>query len=540
MKRFSLALIIAALLLSALPLSAAAEEEGLSAVGFDLHGYYRVRYDSLFKPAWAVTTGDDSDWWSYVDQRFLLDSTLLIADPIRIHLELDVLKNTLWGNNGLETTPSAVTQRMPNDATTIQNVRYEDLTLNTVDPFTQSVTATGMDGDEVAPLQIRQLYGEVLLPIGFLRFGRMAQHFGMGIYANSGSPYARYLGRPDDINDINSGFDADYGDISDRLLFGTRVAGLYYPIVAYDRLAEDDFRSGKYDIHGLSLTNYFRDITFSDSGRFDAGLAFNYRMQDATEARLWLYNLWGRLTWAGFTLEAEALATQGSMKMIEGDEVRDLRDAGLPVGKGGGTIDVNAFLAASRFGYDARRWGTGLEYGISSPSDSNPDDEFDAAALNEIRRAAQQAGTDPDDSNAQIGFVNSVINNQSAFGRHMYTIGFDRDYNVDLIGWETLMGGAVRNGMYAKLGGYIRPLDGMDIRLDVISSYINESGHDENGEEAAHDLGWESDLAFAYTFHKRFTSGFSFGYFWPGGYCRDHFDDPQNVYTLQMKAIIDF
>ncbi|HPM76383.1 MAG TPA: hypothetical protein PK961_04765 [bacterium] len=540
MKRFCLTLIVAALLLGALPWAAAAEEEGLSAIGFDMHGYYRVRYDSLFKPSWAVNDGGDSDWYSYIDQRFLLNSTLLIADPIRIHVELDMLKNTLWGDNQLESTPSAVIERMPNDPTTIQNVSFENLTLNTVDPFAQSVSNTGLDGEDVDPVQIRQLYGEVLLPIGFLRFGRMAQHFGMGIYTNSGSPYARYLGRPDDLNDLNSGFDADYGDVADSLLFGTRVAGLYYPILSYDRVAEEDFRSGKYDIHQLSLTNYFRDITFSSTLHLDGGLAFNYRMQDATDARLWLYNLWARLAWAGFTAEAEAMATQGSLKMIHGDEVNDLRDAGLPVGKGGGKIDANAFLAATRFGYDARRWGAGLEYGISSPSDSNPDDEFDPAALAAVRQAAQQAAADPDDADTQIDFVNTVINNQAAFGRHMYTIGFDRDYNVDLIGWETLMGGSVQNGMYAKLGGFIRPLDGMDIRLDVIGSFINESGHNEDGEEAAHDLGWESDLAFAYTFHKRFTSGFSFGYFWPGGYCYDRFDDVQNVYTLQMKAIIDF
>ena len=231
---------------------------------------------------------------------------------------------------------------------------------------------------------------------------------------------------------------------------------------------------------------------------------------------------------------------QGSLTAIPHDTVDDLEEAGVPTGEGGGRVDASAFIAVARFGYDALRWGAGLEYGLSSPADPNPDNEFDANAAANVAEAAALAQTDEEDPATQIDFVNSVVQNQAAFGRHVSTFPFSPEYNVDLICWKLLMGGAVRNGMYFCGGGFIRPLDGMYIDLYVINSYINESYQARNGGDASHNLDWEGDLSFAYSFYKRFTGGFQFGYFVPGQYFADVFDHTRNVYTFQTRTIVDF
>ena len=83
MKRTFTLVALIGLLLTFLPGGAAAEEEGLSAVGFSLHGYYRIRYDNMFDLSWiSEDEDDDSDWWSYIDQRMLLQPSLIISDPI--------------------------------------------------------------------------------------------------------------------------------------------------------------------------------------------------------------------------------------------------------------------------------------------------------------------------------------------------------------------------------------------------------------------------------------------------------------------------
>jgi len=539
MKRVLL-MVIAVVLLGATFVSEATaqESEGLAAVGLNLHGYYRIRYNNTFDLGWLTKKDDgDSNWWSYFDQRMLLQPTLVIADPIQINMELDLLNNVVFGDNEIERLPTVITQRKPNDLQIIDNVRYGELDFNQGDLLSQSVSDTDRNGNPVESVRIRQLYANVSLGIGYLRFGRMASQFGMGLFANSGSPFLRST-RPD-INDNNSGFNSNGGDIYDRIMFGTRIAGIYYPILMYDRIAEDDFRTGTNDVHAFSLLQYVRGIKFADSGSFDAGALIQARVQQSTDAHIMIYDLWAKGGYAGFSLEGEGAAIQGSATFIDHDTVEDLEESGLPTGEGGDKVQASAYIAATRFKYDVGRWGAGLEYGFSSPADPNPDREFDSAAASNISQAAALSKTDPDNAAMQVDFTNTVMQNQAAFGKNVFTFPFDPNYNVDLILWNQLFG-PMKNAMYFKASGFIKPLDEMYIELDVLSSYINESYQGKNGEDAAHDLGWEADLTFAYTFHKRFTWNAQFGYFLPGQYFKDVYRGVENVYTIQSRAIIDF
>jgi hypothetical protein len=283
-----------------------------------------------------------------------------------------------------------------------------------------------------------------------------------------------------------------------------------------------------------------RDIKFADSGKFDGGIAIQTRTQHATSANVWIYDLWLRLAYAGFTWEAEALALQGDAKFVDYETVEELQESGLPTGEGGGEVRANAFVAAGRFNYSANMWGIGFEYGYSSPKDPNPDNEFDPDAAAKLNYAAKQTATDEDNAAAKIDFTNTVVQNQSAFGRKISTFGFDPEYNVDRIIWDQLMGGSVINGMYFKLAGFVKPLDGMHLQVEVIDSYINESWRAPDGGRAAHDLGWEADLNFGYTFFKHFTLDTEFAYALPGMYFRDVYEDVSNVYTIQLRSIVNF
>lgn len=541
MKKTLLWVVVLTLLATSVPLIAAAQEDRLASVGVNFHGYYRVRYDNFFDLSWASPQqGDDSDYWSWIDQRMILQPTLQVTDSIQIVMEMDFLNNVMFGDNDLVTEPTVVTQRKPNDLETIDNVRYDELRFLTGSVFSNQTSDTGTDGTQIDPINIRQLYMRVQLPIGTLTAGRQSDHWGMGLFSNSGSPYDRFMEPIGSINDRNSGFDGDGGDYYDSVSFGSRVAGFYYPRLEYARIAEDSFKTGENDVHGVKLVNEFRDIAFADSGRFDSGFFIQNRSQHATAASIWVYDLWLRLGYAGFSWEAEGLGVQGTANFVDRQTVRDLEENGLPTGERGGTVSAGAYLGATRFKYDSGRWGAGLESGFSSPADANPDNEFDADAAAAIAQAQADAEADPDNAAKQIDFVNAVVTNQSAFGRGLNAYPFDPNFNIDLITWDKLMGGQLENGVYVKGSGFVRPLDGMFIGLDVINSYVNEAGRAKNGTNASHDLGWEVDVNFATTFHKHFTWDAQFGYMVPGMWFRDSYKDVSNVYTLQMRAIVDF
>src|SRR4029077_10025826 len=73
----------------------------------------------------------------------------------------------------------------------------------------------GVNSDRPA-IQIKRAWGEVALPLGILKFGRMPNQWGMGILYNAGG-----------ADPINGGYnyDADYGDTVDRASFSLLIPG---------------------------------------------------------------------------------------------------------------------------------------------------------------------------------------------------------------------------------------------------------------------------------------------------------------------------
>jgi hypothetical protein len=546
MKKTLLWLTIVALCATAVPVVAMAEDTDggqLSTVGFDLHGYYRDRYYNYFdmRP-YSATPSTNTNWWSWFDQRLDLQPTLIIADPIQIVSEFNLLDDVSWGQDSSMRIPTVNVQRQIGNAQAIQNVSYGTIYIPNGTIFSRSMSTTDNTGlVRVEPFEIRQLYARLVLPIGYFRIGRQGANWGMGVFDNSGSPYSRFMEKPStDVTDRNAGYDSNTGDFYDRVMFASRIAGFYYPMLYYDRIAGQGFKIGDSDVNGLTFANQFRDIRFADTGQFDAGFFIQSRTQHLVKGNYWFYDLWARLQYAGFLWEGEGVAYQGKAVFFKQRDVNLLTSYGLPVGNGGGHVGLDAYNALFRFKYDAGRWSTGLEYGFSSPANRDPNDEYSPTAQTAITVAKNALNSDPGNPVNKINFTNAVVANQSAFGRKINTYSFNPEYKVDLITWDQLMGGALENGMFIKVGGNIHPLDGMNVRLDIINSYINQPGLSTRGTQASHDLGWEGDLDYSYTFYKQFTMDARFGYMLPGQYFRDIYDSVKNVYTLQMRTIVNF
>jgi len=544
-KIFRLSLLLTLVLGLVVPALAEEETQEGAGAAFDLSGYYRVRYDNTFNTGWRFneefTDGEenqDSDWWSYFDQRALLLSTVQVNEKIALKAQVDALRNVMFGQNAKATVPVARVTRNPADTEEIENVEFDAERLNRGNIFSQNTSANasfyandGEPGDEVDTIELSRLWAEVMLPFGFLRFGRMPSNFGMGVFSNDGLPEKTAFGWKD--------LDGNYGDTYDRLMFGTKI-GPYIPILLYDRVVEDDFKTGDNDVHQYAFVQYIRGISLGKNSDFNGGLYLMHRRQRSTDARVFVYDLYLKLKFGGFVIENEALALQGSCKQIGNETIEDLEESGLPTGAGGGKIEINAYIDAFRMQYRTLKWGAGTDFGFSSPADPDPEREFDSAAAARVAVAAAQKDADEDASKNSIDFINAVVENQAAFGNRVFTFPFDKDFDVDLIIWEVLMGGAVKNGLYAKVGGYIQPVQEFRIQADVIKSWINESHKGTDGKDAGHDLGWEVDLDFSGTFYDHFYTGVQFGYAWVGDYFHDVYDDAKNIFTMQMRAGVTF
>jgi hypothetical protein len=189
---------------------------------------------------------------NYIENRLRLDGGIDWQDKVRLFVSSDVLDGVLWGDNGtLGTDPepnagSNVGAKNPNLARPcIVQVRGDGL----------DRTSYGWGLCPAAPVTIRRLYGEVMLPVGLLRIGRQAVNWGTGVQAADGD------GRP-------NRFGVSYqGNSVDRVLFATKPLEALKPPelrdtsekeglfvgVAYDRWVEDSIALVRDDVEQTNV-----------------------------------------------------------------------------------------------------------------------------------------------------------------------------------------------------------------------------------------------------------------------------------------------
>jgi len=136
--------------------------------------------------------------------RFRINPELHISDNLRILSQIDLLDNLVFGSTpaGYANTPASGTA---GGYQVVQRSGYAPMSFfdNTTVPPTSGVNSY------TNSIAVKRVWGEFSTPLGQLRFGRMPDHFGLGMYHNSGD-----------------GYDADYQSTIDRIMFISSVKPL--------------------------------------------------------------------------------------------------------------------------------------------------------------------------------------------------------------------------------------------------------------------------------------------------------------------------
>lgn len=170
---------------------------------------YRVRQETQTPLSLTDDSAPDAAW---LDQRLRIGAGATIAGKVRIKLLADVLEGVVFGDNGSFTgSPrrnrgSFVAARSPN----LSRVGVDLLPGATAPLDRDSYGLVLMDAE---PINVRLLYGEVMLPFGLLRAGRQPLGIGRGVLVHEGTRINRW--------GVSQGADS-----VDALTFGTKLSAI--------------------------------------------------------------------------------------------------------------------------------------------------------------------------------------------------------------------------------------------------------------------------------------------------------------------------
>lgn len=256
----------------------------------ELHGYFRTRgelFHNFFLNRHTAPGQDDSNLWpppldhSYTDRtgtrrqvllcgdpdaqgrlrecedktqsfanlRLRLNPELHISDNLRVMAQVDLLDNLVLGS-----TPDAYALRPSGTGATgyapaVNGYNgYAPLAAFTT---TQGPPTAGINGYRNS-IDVQRAWAEYMTPLGQLRFGRMPQHWGLGMLINSGDC-----------------LDCDYQSNADRIMFvsGLKSMDLYFG-GAWDFVSTGPTSASPYDVYGgqpynvANLTNVGQWVAF--------------------------------------------------------------------------------------------------------------------------------------------------------------------------------------------------------------------------------------------------------------------------------------
>ena len=315
----------------------------------------------------SATQGCKNNTQMMGNLRFRLDPELHISDNLRVISQIDLFDNLVLGSTpeGYGNTPSSGGGYSVNARS-----GYVPIGFNT----TTSDTPTSGINSVRDSIRVKRAWAEYATPVGELRFGRMPNHWGLGILNNAGD-----------------GYDDNYQSTIDRIQFTTGLKPLdLYVTGAWDFINEGAtsdnigiYRGQPYDLaQSDDVSQYMLAIT-RRKGRemtrlalargevvLNAGIQVQYRHQlladdnngvkDGTcgsnaaslscapgdiqyqrrAASTWTPDLWLQLLYKKFRFEAEAVTIQGNMDNNSAD---------------------NKANAAQNVGYKLRQYGIATE-----------------------------------------------------------------------------------------------------------------------------------------------------------------------------------
>jgi uncharacterized protein (TIGR04551 family) len=400
----------------------------------------------------------------FANMRFRFSPELAISEDIRIYTTLDVLDNVVLGEP-----PASFYGQGPAGSV---------FSSGTVNPPTNNPNDGSINlGDSIKARRAWALVRD--RDLGELRFGRMAEAWGLGMYYNAGD-----------------GIDQDLSTDIDRVMYIGHLAGLYLS-ASYDFVGEGAFLSGTDDRPiDQSQLDDVDQFTFSVARRntpeeiqaarekgetvLNGGVQFQIRNQDSIyhplptptladpnptddfPSRLQLINAttyttdaWGQFRYRGLRLEGEFAWVTGGMDNPD-----------LTSTKGNYTINQFGYALEAELRLVDDKLGIYFDHGFAS-GDSD----------------VEGLSSDTFGGAAQTDFVT-----QHGDNRTVSTFRFHPSYHVDLILWRQIMRQVT--GAY-----YFRPSISYDFmrtafgklagaRIDFIwsraSSFVQTWGNDPN------------------------------------------------------------
>jgi len=287
----------------------------------------------------SASYGCKSGTQASANLRFRLDPELHISDNLRVISQIDVFDNLVLGStpNAYQNTPSA------DGYAVASRSGYAPIGYDTT---TATPPNAGLNNLR-SSIQVKRAWAEYATPVGELRFGRMPNHWGLGIQNNAGD-----------------GHDDNYQSTVDRIQFTTGLKPLdLYVTGAWDWINEGAtsdnlgiYRGQAYDVAQLDdVSQYMLAITRRKSRELtrlalargeivlNAGVQVQYRHQlladDANGgdgscrvsgaaslsctpgdlrfgrrgASSWTPDIWVQLLYKKFRFEAEGVTIQGNM-----------------------------------------------------------------------------------------------------------------------------------------------------------------------------------------------------------------------------------
>jgi uncharacterized protein (TIGR04551 family) len=462
----------------------------------------------VFDPA-KVGRGRDDETIAGANMRFRYSPTVHITSDLRIYTQLDLLDNIVLGST-------------PDFSHTASGLR-PDVPLAVLGSGGQVPPTSGVNAFQDS-IRVKQAFGEWNSILGLLRFGRMASHWGLGIFQNSGQAP-----------------NANFGDFVDRVswtatLWGVHVMGAWdFAYEGPTSASPGHFYGQPYDLDQADDVNQWvlaifqrpideeglarrrvdleeRRVPVLDWGFYnlvriqDLDLSYESSRLDATapgvydrlqfvqrNAWVWIPDIWLRFEWRPafgrrLRVEMEALMALGRFNAVLG-----------PAGDGGsGTerYEIMQYGGVLTGDYTMGGLSFGLEVGVAS-GDSTPG------------LGVLHPGNLYDDATGTSGRLKGRPN------RRISNFIFDRDYHVDLLLFREVIG-AVTNTVYFKPFIQYDLFEGDDdslgARLDILYAQALEPGATPGGRTP---YGIELDLRIFFEERGRFLATLEWGILFP-------------------------
>ncbi len=178
----------------------------------------------------ALSNCSDSSEAS-ANMRFRLNPELHISDNLRVLSEIDALDNVVLGStpNAYATVP-ATTSSSTSGYAPAGYSGYAPLGFNST---TQGTPTAGVNGYQNS-INVKRAWAEYMTPVGQLRFGRMPDHWGLGMVHNAGD-----------------GIDSDWQSTVDRIMFITGIKSMdVYFGGSWDFISTGPTSASPYTVYG--------------------------------------------------------------------------------------------------------------------------------------------------------------------------------------------------------------------------------------------------------------------------------------------------